>query len=70
MAYIEFAVSGMTCGHCRAAVEKALVALPGVSSVHVDLEKKAAAVEFDDQQITYQMMKRTVEDLGYDVADI
>jgi copper chaperone len=32
-----FAVTGMTCGHCVAAVTEELLALPGVTEVSVDL---------------------------------
>jgi copper chaperone len=32
-----FAVTGMTCGHCVAAVTEELFAVPGVTDVHVDL---------------------------------
>ncbi len=34
---MEITVKGMSCGHCAAAVTKALEALPGVSQVQVDL---------------------------------
>ena len=34
---MEITVKGMNCGHCAAAVIKALEALPGVSEVKVDL---------------------------------
>ena len=37
-------IEGMTCGHCKAAVENALKAVPGVTSVTVELEKKEAIV--------------------------
>ena len=30
---IELKVTGMTCGHCEAAVNKALAAVPGVAQV-------------------------------------
>ena len=32
-----YAVSGMTCGHCAAAVTSELKSLEGVTDVHVDL---------------------------------
>ena len=32
-------VSGMSCGHCKAAVEKAVGALPGVSKVEANVKK-------------------------------
>lgn len=37
MATKEFFVSGMTCGHCVASVKGEIAALPGVTSVDVDL---------------------------------
>jgi copper chaperone len=37
-------VSGMTCGHCVAAVTKAVQALPSVESVQVDLARGEVAV--------------------------
>ena len=33
----EIKVKGMSCGHCAAAVTRALQSLPGVSEVQVDL---------------------------------
>ena len=35
----EIKVKGMSCGHCAAAVTKALQNLPGVSEVQVDLDR-------------------------------
>jgi len=35
-------VTGMTCGHCAAAVTEELTALPGVSEVSVDLTAPGA----------------------------
>lgn len=38
-------ITGMTCGHCVKAVEKALSAVPGVQKVAVSLEEGKATVE-------------------------
>lgn len=38
-------ITGMTCGHCVAAVTKALQAVPGVTAANVNLEKKQAVIE-------------------------
>ncbi|MDE6390373.1 MAG: permease [Duncaniella sp.] len=40
-------VKGMACNHCRATVEKQISALPGVTSVSVDLASGTATVEGD-----------------------
>ena len=37
-------VNGMMCNHCKMTVEKALSAVPGVTSAVVDLEAKTATV--------------------------
>ena len=42
---IELNVTGMTCGHCKAAVEGALKQVSGVSAVAVNLEQGKAIVE-------------------------
>ena len=44
---IELNVSGMTCGHCKAAVEKALMGVAGVERAEVDLEAGTARVQGD-----------------------
>lgn len=38
-------VTGMSCGHCVKAVEKALGAVPGVESVQVSLDAGQATVQ-------------------------
>ncbi|MEJ2592882.1 MAG: heavy metal translocating P-type ATPase [Candidatus Thiodiazotropha sp.] len=40
----RLAVDGMSCGHCVAAVTKAVSAVPGVESVEVSLERNSAEV--------------------------
>ena len=60
-------IEGMSCQHCVKAVEGALTALPGVSSVTVSLEKNQAEVAFDPNLTNYEAMKEAIEDQGYDV---
>lgn len=57
-------IEGMHCGHCTANVEKALGALPGVSSVKASLEEKNAVVQCEDF-VTDEMLKATVEGAGF-----
>ena len=42
---IQLNVSGMTCGHCKAAVEKALQNVAGVNAAQVDLASGKVSVE-------------------------
>ncbi|OLB47979.1 MAG: hypothetical protein AUI08_12540 [Gemmatimonadetes bacterium 13_2_20CM_2_65_7] len=52
MANIKLRVTGMTCGHCQAKVEKALKSVSGVYSAVIDLPDGEAEVDFDDDRIT------------------
>ncbi|RMG54927.1 MAG: copper chaperone, partial [Gammaproteobacteria bacterium] len=45
MSKIIIDIDGMSCGHCTAAVERALSAVPGVSAVRVTLKPGQAEVE-------------------------
>lgn len=61
-------IEGMSCMHCVSRVEKALAKLNGVTDVQVDLKGKKAEVEVEN--ISDEMLKETIEDLGFDVAGI
>ena len=40
----KLTVTGMTCNHCKKAVEDALASVPGASGVKVDLDRGVALV--------------------------
>jgi copper chaperone len=56
-------VTGMTCGHCKAAVEKALKSVSGVNTVEVDLEHGKASVS--GNQVNPQALVTAVIEEGY-----
>ena len=60
-------VNGMTCGHCKKAVESALNKLNGVSLVEVHLDKGEVKVEFDESKSTLNHLQDAIEEQGYDV---
>lgn len=62
-------IEGMACGHCKAAVEKALGALDGVAEVEVSLEEKSAKLSLD-KNLDDSLLKNAVEDAGYEVTEI
>lgn len=62
-------IEGMSCGHCKAAVEKALGAVDGVAKVEVSLDEKLAKVTLD-KDLDSSLLKATVEEAGYDVREI
>ncbi|MZP29910.1 copper chaperone CopZ [Heliobacterium undosum] len=68
MTDVTLKVEGMSCGHCKAAVEKALKGLPGVAAVAVDLAAKEVAVRFDGTEIGIDAIKSAIDDAGYDVV--
>ena len=45
--HVALSITGMTCGHCVAAVKKALAAVPGVEAVEVTLSPPRALVVCD-----------------------
>ena len=62
----EYTVSGMSCGHCEAAVKEEVSALEGVESVDVDLATKLVVVrgeELDDAAI-----RAAIDEAGYEAA--
>ena len=61
-------ISGMSCGHCKAAVEKALTGVPGVLQADVLLEEGVAVVAFDPGRVNVERLKKQVEDAGYTVT--
>jgi copper chaperone len=64
---VTLKVKGMSCGHCVKAVEGSVGALKGVSSVKVDLKAAKVDVEFNQQEISIDKIKETIDDQGYDV---
>ncbi len=58
-------VKGMTCGHCKAMVEKNLAKLPGVESVTVDLASGETTINGNPDAVA---VKEVIEDLGFSIA--
>lgn len=60
-------VSGMSCGHCVKAVEGSVGELAGVDQVKVNLENGQVTVSFDQEKVTLDKIKETIDDQGYEV---
>jgi copper chaperone len=67
MEKVTFNVQGMSCGHCVKAVEGSVGSLKGISAVKVDLKGAKVDVEFNNQEVSLDQIKETIEDQGYDV---
>ena len=62
-------IEGMMCGHCEAAVKKALEALDGVEAAEVSHEKGTAVVTLA-KEVEDEVLKKTVEEKDYQVISI
>ncbi len=58
-------VTGLSCGHCAAAVEKAVLKIQGVRQAKVDLASGTLSVEFDPVQADRAAIGKAVTGAGY-----
>lgn len=65
MATVKLRVTGMTCGHCQAKVERALQQARGVYSAIVELDTGEADIDFDDDSTTTEQLVAAVTHAGY-----
>lgn len=68
MAQVILTVPDISCGHCEAAVKRALAPVAGVRAVSVDLPTKKVTVRYDDQQVDIERFKTVLAEEGYPVA--
>lgn len=66
---VTLKIRGMMCGHCEAAVRKALQAIPGVASAAADHEKSIAVVDLA-VPVDEAAFKKAIEDEGYEYLGI
>ncbi|WP_299563669.1 heavy-metal-associated domain-containing protein [uncultured Mycolicibacterium sp.] len=58
-------VAGMSCGHCVAAITRAVAPLPGVTGVDVDLDAGTVTVAGHPDPAA---VAAAIEDCGYDTT--
>ncbi len=66
---VSYRVKGMTCVNCARTIEIALKKREGVRNVKVSFELGKVDVEFDENKITENEIKRTITELGYKVEE-
>lgn len=66
---MEITVKGMTCGHCAAAVTKALEGLPGVSQMQIDLNTGRVIFE-SANPLPQEELARVIKAAGYELAPV
>ena len=65
---IIFKVGEMRCEHCRQNIEKAVMALEGISAVSVDLDENEVEVVFDTKQVHKDELAAAITQAGYPVT--
>ena len=70
MTTTTYSVTGMTCGHCTAAVTEELTKLPGVREVSIDLNAGGtSAVHVTSESVLEETaVREAVDEAGYELA--
>jgi Cu+-exporting ATPase len=65
----ELTLTGMTCASCAARIEKVVGKLDGVKTASVNLATEKMRLEYEDDRLTLDAVKKAVESAGYGIAD-
>ncbi len=60
-----FTVPAISCGHCVAAITRAVGALDGVEQAVVSAATKQVSVRFDPLRVSLTDIRRALDELGY-----
>jgi copper chaperone len=63
---ITYTVRGMSCGHCKAAVEAEVARVPGVESVNADVDSKLVVVR--GVELQDEALRAAIDEAGYEAA--
>jgi P-type Cu+ transporter len=66
---LSIQVGGMTCVNCAKTIEKALNVKEGVYNAVVNFAAERVIVEYNANQISLPSIKKTIQDVGYEVVD-
>lgn len=66
----NFSVTGMSCATCKARIERAVMKVPGVISVSVQLLQNAMTVIFDERKCSAATIVAAVEHAGYGATPV
>jgi copper chaperone len=60
----NYSVPGISCGHCKAAIEGEVTKISGVTGIDVDIDAKTVVVTGGDDSA----IRDAIDEAGYDVA--
>ena len=63
---ITYTVNGMSCGHCKAAVEEEVGRVPGVDAVIADLGSKLVVVR--GEALEDEALRAAIDEAGYEAT--
>ena len=66
--HVVLNVPGVSCNHCKNAIEGAVGALTGVRQVEVDVSDKSVTIDFEDADVSLDEIEAAVQEEGYEVA--
>ena len=61
-------ITGMTCSTCAITIEKGLAETPGVENANVNFASEKASIEYNPNKVSLSQIKKTISELGYEVA--
>lgn len=61
-------VEGMSCNHCKAAVEEAVSKINGVNHVNADPSNNTVDIQFNGDASVLEDAEKAIYDAGYDVV--
>ncbi len=67
MSTVRYAVPGISCGHCAAAITGEVSAVAGVTSVDVSVDDKIVTVAGDAPRAA---VEAAIVEAGYEVSDV
>jgi hypothetical protein len=68
MATVTYSVPGISCGHCKAAIEAEVGAVAGIDSVDVNVADKTVTVTAENVEALDDTVIAAIDEAGYEVA--
>lgn len=62
-----YSVPGISCGHCKQAIETEVSKVVGVDAIVVDIAAKTVAVEGGASD---EALRAAIEEAGYDISNV